>query len=59
MPIQVVNLATLTCVFGMAPSMLVVTPEKRVLSGMQPAAQHHGLHSHEEHHAVWDVHHPQ
>ena len=38
MPIQVVNLATLTCVFGMAPSMLVVTPEKRVLSGMQPAA---------------------
>ena len=38
MPIQVVNLATLTCVFGMAPSMLVVTPEKKVLSGMQPAA---------------------
>ena len=38
MPIQVVNLATLTCIFGMAPSTLMVTPEKRVLSGTQPAA---------------------
>lgn len=38
MPIQVVNGALLTCSFGMAPSALVVTPEKRVLSGMMPAA---------------------
>lgn len=38
MPIQVVNTAQLTCTFGVAPSMLVVTPEKKVLSGMQPAA---------------------
>lgn len=38
MPIQVVNGATLMCPFGMAPSTLVVTPENRVLSGNQPAA---------------------
>lgn len=37
-PIQVVNLATLACIFGAAPSTLMVTPEKRVLSGTQPAA---------------------
>lgn len=38
MPIQVVNGAVLMCSFGMAPSNLVVTPENRVLSGNQPAA---------------------
>ena len=38
MPIQVVNLASLACVFGVAPSVLMITPEKRVMSGMQPAA---------------------
>lgn len=38
MPIQVVNGATLMCSFGMAPSNLLVTPENRVLSGNQPAA---------------------
>lgn len=38
MPIQVVNLATLTCIFGAAPSTLIVTPENRVISGTQPAA---------------------
>lgn len=38
MPIQVVNGATLMCAFGVAPSTLVVTPEKRVLSGSMPAA---------------------
>ncbi|QIL20907.1 DUF4280 domain-containing protein [Thermomonas sp. HDW16] len=38
MPIQVVNGATLMCPFGVAPSTLVVTPENRVLSGNQPAA---------------------
>ena len=38
MPIQVVNGAILTCPFGVAPSTFVVTPENRVLSGNQPAA---------------------
>ncbi len=38
MPNQVVNSALLTCVFGAAPSTFVVTPEKRVMSGSQPAA---------------------
>lgn len=38
MPIQVVNGATLMCPFGVAPSTFVVTPENRVLSGNQPAA---------------------
>jgi hypothetical protein len=38
MPMQVVNGATLMCPFGVAPSTLVVTPENRVLSGSQPAA---------------------
>ena len=38
MPFQVVNGALLTCTFGMAPSARVVTPEKRVFSGMMPAA---------------------
>ena len=38
MPIQVVNGATLMCPFGVAPSTLVVTPDNRVLSGNQPAA---------------------
>ena len=38
MPIQVVNGALLVCPFGMMPSTLVVTPEKRVLSSSQPAA---------------------
>lgn len=38
MPIQVVNGATLMCSFGVAPSTLVVLPEKRTLSSGQPAA---------------------
>lgn len=38
MPIQVVNGAILMCPFGVAPSTFVVTPENRVLSGSQPAA---------------------
>lgn len=38
MPIQVVNGAILMCPFGVAPSTFVVTPENRVLSGNQPAA---------------------
>ncbi|HSD18236.1 MAG TPA: DUF4280 domain-containing protein [Thermomonas sp.] len=38
MPIQVVNGAILMCPFGVAPSTFVVTPEKCVLSGNQPAA---------------------
>ncbi len=38
MSIQVVNGATLMCTFGVAPSTLIVTPENRVLSGSQPAA---------------------
>lgn len=38
MPIQVVNTATLQCPFGAAPSIFVVTPENRVMSGNQPAA---------------------
>lgn len=38
MPIQVVNGALLMCPFGVAPSTFVVTPENRVLSGNQPAA---------------------
>lgn len=38
MPVQVVSGATLMCPFGVAPSTLVVTPEKKVLSGSQPAA---------------------
>ena len=38
MSIQVVNTATLMCSFGVAPSTLIVTPENRVLSGSQPAA---------------------
>ena len=38
MPVQVVNGAILTCPFGVAPSTFVVTPENRVLSGNQPAA---------------------
>lgn len=38
MPLHVVNGALLTCSFGMAPSALVVTPEKRVMSSMMPAA---------------------
>jgi hypothetical protein len=38
MPIQVVNGAILMCPFGVAPSTFVVTPENRVMSGNQPAA---------------------
>ncbi len=40
MPLQVVNLAATACTFGMAPGVLMVTPEKRVncLSGGAPAA---------------------
>lgn len=38
MPIQVVNTATLMCTMGIGPSTFVVTPENRVLSGNQPAA---------------------
>ena len=38
MPIQVVNGALLMCPFGVAPSTFVVTPENRVMSGNQPAA---------------------
>ena len=38
MPIQVVNTATLQCPFGAALSTFVVTPENRVMSGNQPAA---------------------
>ena len=38
MPLQVVNTATLACSFGTSPSKLVVTPEKRIFCGNQPAA---------------------
>lgn len=38
MAIQVVNGATLMCTMGLGPSTFVVTPENRVLSGSQPAA---------------------
>ncbi|MFT4179486.1 MAG: DUF4280 domain-containing protein [Thermomonas sp.] len=38
MPVQVVNGATLMCPFGVAPSTFVVTPENKVMSGNQPAA---------------------
>lgn len=38
MPQQVVNGATLACSFGLAPSTLVVTPEKRVINEMGIAA---------------------
>ena len=38
MAIQVVNGATLMCTMGIGPSTLIVTPENRVLSGSQPAA---------------------
>jgi hypothetical protein len=38
MPCQVVHGAVLKCLFGLAPSTLVVTPEKNVLSGGPPAA---------------------
>lgn len=38
MAIQVVNGATLMCTMGIGPSTLIVTPENRVLSGNQPAA---------------------
>ena len=35
---QVCNGATLACTFGLGPSSLVVTPEKRVMGSSQPAA---------------------
>ena len=38
MPIQVVNTAQLMCSQGLAPSVLMVLPLNRVLSGNQPAA---------------------
>ena len=38
MPMQVVNGAQLMCDQGMAPSVLVVLPINRVMSGNQPAA---------------------
>jgi hypothetical protein len=38
MPLQVVNSAQLMCSFGAAPSVLVVLPINRVMSGNQPAA---------------------
>ena len=38
MPLQVVNTAQLMCSMGMAPSVLVVLPINRVMSGNQPAA---------------------
>lgn len=38
MPFQVVNGATLMCTMGIGPSTLIVTPENRVMSGNQPAA---------------------
>ncbi len=38
MAIQVVNGATLMCTMGIGPTTLIVTPENRVLSGNQPAA---------------------
>ena len=38
MPMQVVNTAQLMCSQGMAPSVFVVLPLNRVLSGNQPAA---------------------
>jgi hypothetical protein len=38
MAIQVVNGATLMCTMGIGPSTFVVTPENRVMSGNQPAA---------------------
>src|ERR1700710_2684104 len=40
MPLQVVNLAATACTFGLAPGVLMVTPEKRVgcVEGVMPAA---------------------
>ena len=38
MPFQVCNTAVLKCSMGLAPSLLVVTPEKMVNTGFQPAA---------------------
>lgn len=38
MAIQVVNGATLMCTMGIGPTTFIVTPENRVLSGNQPAA---------------------
>jgi hypothetical protein len=38
MAMHVCNGALLQCSFGMAPSTLVVTPEDRVMTGGQPAA---------------------
>lgn len=38
MPMQVVNLATLQCTFGVAPSTFLVPPQHRTLAGFQPAA---------------------
>ena len=38
MPMQVVNTAQLMCSMGLAPSVLVVLPLNRVMSGNQPAA---------------------
>ena len=38
MAMQVVNLATLQCTFGAAPSTFLVPPMHRVMAGYQPAA---------------------
>jgi hypothetical protein len=38
MPVLVVNGATLKCVLGLAPSTLIVTPEKKVFADNMPAA---------------------
>lgn len=38
MPQHVCNTAGTACTFGAAPSTLIVTPEKRVLTSSQPAA---------------------
>jgi len=38
MALQVCNLATTKCAFGMAPGMLMVLPTNRVLTENQPAA---------------------
>lgn len=38
MALETVNTATLSCTFGIAPSMLMVLPINRVMAGYQPSA---------------------
>jgi hypothetical protein len=37
MPLQAVNGATMTCIFGAMPSTLIITPERIMLAGGMPA----------------------